>query len=75
MKYKLLKIEEMKNPKLKFEDIRNIVFADVNTKDANDFSDAHIEYAEYPDGTPIEDEVLQDLDSELIYELLIENIY
>ena len=65
----------MKNPKLKFEDIRNIVFADVNTKDANDFSDAYIEYAEYADGTPIEDDVLQDLDSELIYELLIENIY
>jgi len=63
----------MKN--LKFEDIKNPVFGNVNTEDWNDFSDSYIEYAEYPDGTPIEDEILQDLDSELIYELLMENIY
>lgn len=63
----------MKN--LKFEDIKNPVFSNVNTKDANDFSDAYIESAEYKNGNPIEDEVLQNLDSELIYELLMENIY
>lgn len=49
------------DPDMNFNNLKNIVIADIHISDYPDFVDAFIESAEYPDGTPLSDEELDHL--------------
>lgn len=55
-------------------DIYNIEWDGIDTRDYPDFCDAFICYAEHEDGTPLTDEELEDIDSDYIYERLMEDM-
>ena len=61
-------------------DYKSMQVDGIDTKDAPDFSDAYISYAEYKDGTELTDEELDELmDSplgrDLTYELVQDHLY
>lgn len=49
----------------------------IDTRDYPDFCDAYICEGTYTDGTPLPDEVLEELseDADLVYELVLKRIY
>lgn len=49
----------------------------INYRDAPDFCDAFISYAEWEDGTPLDDEALEELneDSSYVYDRVQDHIY
>lgn len=49
----------------------------IDTRDYPDFCDAFICYGQYTDGTPLDDDALEELnqDSSLIYDLVLDAIY
>ena len=49
----------------------------IDTRDYPDFCDAFICGGQYTDGTPLPDEVLEELteDTDLVYELVLKRIY
>lgn len=61
---------------LEISRISNVEFEGIDYKDAPDFCDAYIVYAEY-DGIEMTDEQYNELgnDSDLCYELLMKHIY
>lgn len=56
--------------------ISNIEFEDIDHRDAPDYCDAHIIYAEY-DGVPMTDEQVETLnqDSDFVYDALMDYLY
>ena len=50
---------------------------DINTKDAPDFCDSYITYAEYEDGSELTEKEIDELnnDSDLVYGLVVERLY
>lgn len=56
--------------------ISNIEWEDIDHRDAPDYSDAHIIYAEY-DGVPMTDSQIELLnaDSQFVYDALMDHLY
>lgn len=61
---------------LDYNKIRSIEFEGIDHKDAPDYCDAYIVYAEY-DGEPMSDEQIEELndDSDFVYERLMDYLY
>lgn len=55
--------------------LKNVEFDQIDHGDYPDFSDAYICYAEHADGTPLTEEELEALSSELTHELLWNHLY
>jgi hypothetical protein len=55
----------------------NVQVEDLDTRDAPDFCDAYISYAEHEDGSPLTDAELDKLneDSGLVHEYALKRIY
>lgn len=58
-------------------DAHNIELAGIDTRDAPDFCDAHVVYAEHADGTPYTDDELDTLndDADFVYNAVLSHIY
>lgn len=56
---------------------RTIEFEDIDPKDYPDFADAYISYAEFEDGTPLNDAQLEELDADRdwLYNRLMDYLY
>lgn len=56
---------------------RSIEFEDIDPRDYPDFADAYISYAEFEDGTPLNDEQLEQLDADRdwVYDRLQDYLY
>jgi hypothetical protein len=52
----------------------NIEVENIFEWDAPDYCDAFISYAEHDDGTPLSEDELEELDSAVVYEAIINNI-
>lgn len=64
--------------KRSFETIENIEFDGIDYNDYPDFCDAHIVAAQWPEGTPLSEEELDDLNmnfGSLVYDKLMERLY
>jgi hypothetical protein len=55
--------------------LQNVSFDGVDTRDYPDFCDAFIDYAEYEDGTPLTEDELDAIPSDVFYEKLMEFIF
>jgi len=55
-------------------ELENIVVAGIDPKDYPDFCDAYIESAER-DGIPLTDQELDELDSDFVYDCIINQIF
>ena len=55
--------------------IKNIEFDGVDTGDYPDFCDAYIVYAEHEDGTPLTEEELEAIPSDVIHDKLMDRIH
>jgi hypothetical protein len=56
--------------------LTNVELSGVDFKDAPDFVDAYISYAEWADsGVPLTEEELESIDPEVVYEHVINQIY
>jgi hypothetical protein len=53
----------------------NVEFESIDHSDSMDYSDAFISYAEHETGVPLTQDEIDNLDSGLVYELLIEYLY
>lgn len=58
-------------------DLKSFKFVDVDHRDAPDFVDAFIEEARYTDGTPLTNDELDELNTDIdfVYEILNEHLY
>lgn len=57
--------------------VRSIEFEDIDPRDYPDFADAYISYAEFEDGTPLNDEQLEELgdDQYWVHDQLLDYLY
>lgn len=57
--------------------VTNVEFEDIDHKDAPDYCDAFVSYAEHEDGTPLTQDELDALndDGSMVYELLMQHLY
>ena len=55
--------------------LKNVEFDQIDHSDYPDFSDAYICYAEHEDGTPLTEDELEAISSELTHELLWNHLY
>jgi len=53
----------------------NIEWDGIDYADGEDYSDAFISYAEHENGEPLTSDEIDSLDSDLVYELLMEHLY
>lgn len=58
-------------------DYSSLIIEDIDFRDAPDFCDAFIASGTFEDGTPLDDDTLDELneDSDLVYNLVINTIY
>jgi hypothetical protein len=62
------------SPYMDVDKFDNVEWDGIDKRDSPDFSDAYIVYAEY-DGHVLTDDELENLDTDVIYELLIKHLY
>lgn len=55
--------------------LKNVEFADVDYRDAPDFCNAYIEYAEWPNGKPLTEQELLSIPADVVYEYLVDYMY
>lgn len=73
------KLEQQKEHDKRPFDPENIEWDEINHEDAPDYTDAYIKYAEHADGTPYNDDEMEELNSsenrQWVYDTLMEHLY